>query len=153
MLFLRALAAFLALPAIAAGVAPWLLTVRDPWRHGGSGFGWLLLAAGAVTLLWCVRDFYVLGRGTLAPWDPPRRLVIAGLYRFTRNPMYIGVLLLVTGWSLAAGSPLVGIYGAALAIGFHLRVVFGEEPALRRTFGKEWDRYAASVSRWFPTRR
>jgi protein-S-isoprenylcysteine O-methyltransferase Ste14 len=63
-----------------------------------------------VVLLWCVRDFYVSGRGTLAPWDPPKHLVVVGLYRFTRNPMYIGVLMVVGGWGLRAGSPVLGMY-------------------------------------------
>jgi len=101
-------------------------------------------------LLWCVRDFYTLGKGTLAPWDPPKKLVIAGLYRFMRNPMYVGVLCWVAGWSVIAGSPLLAGYTGLLAIGFHMRVIFYEEPTLARQFGSDWTRYRTSVNRWLP---
>ena len=108
------------------------------------------LAIGVVMLLWCVRDFYVSGRGTLAPWDPPKRLVIVGLYRFTRNPMYVGISLLLAGWSLLAASPFLGSYTVVLAIAFHLRVTLYEEPRLKKQFGEEWATYAATVPRWLP---
>lgn len=108
------------------------------------------LAIGLVMLLWCVRDFYVSGKGTLAPWDPPRRLVIVGLYRFTRNPMYVGIALLLAGWSLLTASPLLAGYMVFLAIAFHLRVVLYEEPRLKKKFGEEWAKYAATVPRWLP---
>ena len=107
------------------------------------------LILGAAILLWCVRDFYVSGKGTLAPWDPPKHLVTVGLYRFTRNPMYVGVLLLLCGWSVLAGSPLLAGYTVFLAIAFHLRVVLYEEPRLKTQFGSEWPNYAATVPRWF----
>jgi protein-S-isoprenylcysteine O-methyltransferase Ste14 len=84
-----------------------------------------------------VRDFFVAGRGTLAPWDPPRHLVVVGLYRFVRNPMYVSVLTVVVGWWLATGSRLLAGYAVVLAIGFHLRVLYHEEPWLRRQFGEE----------------
>jgi protein-S-isoprenylcysteine O-methyltransferase Ste14 len=99
-------------------------------------------------LLWCVRDFYVSGRGTLAPWDPPQRLVRVGLYRFTRNPMYVGVLLIVSGWSLLAGSPRLAWYTAILAVAFHLRVVLHEERWLAGQFGPDWEEYKRRVPRW-----
>ena len=108
------------------------------------------LVVGAAVLLRCVRDFYVSGKGTLAPWDPPRHLVIVGLYRFTRNPMYAGVSLLLIGWSLLAASPLLAGYLVILAIGFYLRVVLYEEPTLMRQFGDQWTRYAIAVPRWLP---
>jgi protein-S-isoprenylcysteine O-methyltransferase Ste14 len=94
----------------------------------------------------------VSGKGTLAPWDPPKHLVIVGLYRFTRNPMYVGVLLMTAGWSLLAGSPSLAGYVVILAIAFHLRVVLFEEPRLRKQFGEEWASYSATVSRWMPRR-
>ena len=111
-------------------------------------FGAVPLGIGVVMLLWCVRDFYVSGRGTLAPWDPPKRLVIVGLYRFTRNPMYVGISLLLFGWSLLAASPLLAGYTVFLALLFHLRVVLYEEPRLKRQFDEEWASYAATVPRW-----
>jgi protein-S-isoprenylcysteine O-methyltransferase Ste14 len=146
----RALLAFLALPAVVGGLFSWLLLGMDGWRMRGSMFGWPILLFGVGILLWCVRDFYVTGKGTLAPWDPPKKLVSVGLYRFTRNPMYVGVLGWVAGWSLVAGSPILAAYSCVLAIGFHLRVIFYEEPTLARKFGYEWTEYCATVNRWLP---
>ena len=140
----------LVLPGVVAGLVPALLAYMDAGRNGGWAFGFVLLGLGLVLLLWCVRDLLVSGRGTLAPWDPPKRLVVVGFYRFVRNPMYIAVVTLVVGWSLAAGSRLLACYGALLAIGFHLRVICHEEPRLRRQFGAEWAAYSVSVARWLP---
>jgi beta-lactamase class D len=151
MLFLRALASFLACPALVAGLLPFAL-VRDRPVHAE----WLMVSApvlglGLIGLLWCVRDFYVSGRGTLAPWDPPKRLVIVGLYRFTRNPMYVAVLTILIGWSLLYQSGLLAGFAVVMAIVFHLRVLLHEERWLKQQFGIEWDRYAARVPRWLPS--
>jgi len=149
-MFYRALLAFLLLPGLAAFVAPPLLAALDPWRNGIFPFGIVLMLTGGVLLLWCVRDFYVAGKGTLAPWDPPKRLVVMGLYRVVRNPMYVGVLTLVAGWALLLTSPLLLGYTLVLALAFHLRVVFYEEPWLEREFGDAWQRYRRHVRRWLP---
>ena len=148
MLFFRAVLSLLILPGTFAGLIPAWIVSTDRWRGEGHGIGIVPLAAGAAVLLWCVRDFYAAGKGTLAPWDPPKHLVVVGLYRFTRNPMYVGILLLLAGWSLWAGSPLLAGYAVGLGIAFHLRVVLYEEPTLSRQFGEEWRRYAAAVPRW-----
>ena len=105
---------------------------------------------GGALLLWCVRDFHVSGKGTLAPWDPPKNLVVVGLYRHVRNPMYVGVLTLVAGWSVLLASPVVALYAVALAVAFHVRVLMSEEPWLSSRFGAEWTRYSAGVDRWLP---
>ena len=89
--------------------------------------------AGVVALLWCVHDFYVSGRGTLAPWDPPTELVAVGLYRYTHNPMYVAVTLILVGWAFSFAVSGLYIYAVGVAIAFHLRVVLGEEPWLART--------------------
>lgn len=149
-MFLRALLAFLILPGVAAFAVPPLLATFDPWRAAVQWYGVPVILLGVVVLLWCVRDFYVAGKGTLAPWDPPKRLVLIGLYRFVRNPMYVGVLTLVAGWSIYLGSPLLALYTAVLAIGFHVRVVVNEEPWLSSRFGEEWSRYRTNVARWLP---
>ena len=150
MRFLRALLAFLVLPGMVAGVVPRILVSEDRWRVEGRWSGVFVLGAGLYVLLWCVRDFYVAGKGTIAPWDPPTAMVRCGLYRFMRNPMYLGVLTIVGGWSVLAGSPVLAVYAVALALMFHLRVLFYEEPWLRRTFPAEWAAYAADVPRWLP---
>jgi protein-S-isoprenylcysteine O-methyltransferase Ste14 len=129
---------------------PALLVALDRRQASYSWPGGCWMAVGLVLLLWCVRDFYVRGKGTLAPWDPPRNLVVVGLYRYVRNPMYVGVLTLVAGWAVRYASPIVAIHTVALAIGFHLRVVLNEEPWLRAQFGEDWERYRATVNRWIP---
>lgn len=147
-MFIRALIAFLLLPGIVAFVIPaaWL---------GGTGhtelvqpLGLIFLGLGIFGLLWCVRDFYVSGKGTLAPWAPPKNLVIVGLYRYTRNPMYVSVDLVLLGWAAAFGSLTLLLYMLLAAVTFHIRVVRGEEPWLANTHGKAWDSYIRQVPRW-----
>ena len=147
---MRSLAAFLALPGLAAFGLPPLIATFDPLRGEPRYFGMAIIGFGIVLLLWCVRDFYVSGKGTLAPWDPPRHLVVIGLYRYVRNPMYIAVLTLITGWTMVLGSPYLAAYTLLLAIGFHARVLIHEEPWLSQQFGDDWRRYSASVNRWWP---
>lgn len=149
-MFFRALLAFLILPVVISGLFPLLLSGIDCWRTQGTALGWPVLFSGMSVLLWCVRDFYVIGKGTLAPWDPPKKLVIVGLYQFVRNPMYVGILGCVTGWGLIAGSPLLAAYAGVLAVCFHLRVILYEEPTLAGKFGDEWMQYRATVNRWLP---
>jgi len=153
MLFLRALLAFLALPVFFCLVAPPVLAQLDPRSGDGWLIGLVLMGCGLAIVIWCARDFYVAGKGTLAPWDPPRRLVAVGLFRFTRNPMYIGALTLVAGWALVTGSPWVGWYLIVLAVAFHLRVIFHEERWLARNFPSDWAAYSANVPRWLPRLR
>jgi protein-S-isoprenylcysteine O-methyltransferase Ste14 len=147
-MFLRALIAFIALPGVVAFLVPALVVARSAHPSHPGALGLAVLAAGSLVLLWCVREFYVAGKGTLAPWAPPVALVTGGLYRFTRNPMYVGVLLTLAGWAIAFRSPLLVVYVVAVAVAFHLRVVWGEEPALARTFGAEWQVYCRTVPRW-----
>ncbi len=143
--FWPAMIAFLLLPGSVAFLVPWLLR-PVPERVRVAGLP--ILAVGIVLLLWCVRDFYVSGRGTLAPWAPPTRLVIVGLYRVSRNPMYLAVLIILCGWAMTFASRGLWIYALIVAIAFHLRVVLGEEPWLARTHDAEWGRYRAHVPRW-----
>jgi len=150
-LFWRALIAFLALPGMVAFVIPWLLRPRNV---GIQAIGLLPLIVGTALLLWCVRDFYVAGRGSLAPWAPPEHLVTVGLYRLSRNPMYMAVLTILCGWALTFASRGLWAYAACFAVAFHLRVVLFEEPWLARTHGAAWDAYRARVPRWlFPRPR
>ena len=149
-MFARALFAFLVLPGMAAFAVPLLIAGWDPWLSGGSLLGVPVVAVGALTLLWCVRDFYVSGKGTLAPWSPPKNIVVVGLYRYCRNPMYVAVLVVIFGWAMTLGSPLVGLLGFVLAIAFHVRVIRYEEPWLLSQFPEDWGTYRATVPRWLP---
>jgi protein-S-isoprenylcysteine O-methyltransferase Ste14 len=150
--FGRALFAFLVLPGCIGYLIP-LFLFRPPG-------GWppfqplavLPLGLGSFLLLWCVRDFYVTGKGTLAPWSPPERLVAVGLYRWSRNPMYVAVFLILLGWAIGFGTRGLWIYAFAVLAGFHLRVVLFEEPWLTRRHGEEYRRYRAAVPRWLGRR-
>ncbi len=149
---IRALFAFLALPGVIAFAVPLLVFGSPAPRAPFIPLGGLVTGLGLVIVAWCAIDFHVVGRGTLAPWSPPQRLVVRGLYRYSRNLMYVGVLVIVGGWALGFGSWPIAAYAAALAVAFHLRVVFGEEPWLARTHGAEWSAYASMVPRWFGMR-
>lgn len=151
-LFLRALLAFLLLPGMVAFVVPLFLLAPAGFRHFSYSLGGFPLALGIVLLCWCVREFYVSGRGTLAPWEPPRSLVVSGPYRWSRNPMYVGVLLILSGWALGYRSLSLAIYAAAIAIAFQLRIVYYEEPFLARTQSDTWQGYKSRVPRWLRVR-
>ena len=108
------------------------------------------LALGIAIVLWCARDFAIKGRGTPAPIDPPKELVVRGLYRYVRNPMYVGAVLILGGhfgWFLAFE---LLPYLALVLLAFHLFVVLYEEPALTRKFGDAYRDYQAAVPRWIP---
>jgi protein-S-isoprenylcysteine O-methyltransferase Ste14 len=126
--------------------------IRQPAAIGGwQMIGMLLGACGAALALTCILTFVSVGRGTPAPFDPPRRLVVRGPYRFVRNPMYIGATLALTGAALFYKSiPLVG-YAGAFLVATHIFVVRYEEPTLRRIFDGDYDTYCRRVGRWWPT--
>lgn len=151
-MFLQAVLAFLALPGMIA------IAIPATWLFATSGTqvvyppGLAVLALGFAALLACVRDFHVAGKGTLAPWAPPQRLVEVGLYRYTRNPMYVAVVTMLAGWAIAFGSVALAAYAFTVAAGFHLRVVRQEEPFLARTHGRAWADYSDRVPRWLPGR-
>lgn len=139
---------------MAAGVIPGLLA----WRWGVS-LGWwsaigaVLVLAGVALWAWTVALFVRIGRGTLAPWDPTRRIVVEGPYGYVRNPMIAAVLTILAGEAIALYSPAIaiwfGIFFAVNAVYFPL----SEEPGLRRRFGAEYDEYASNVPRWIPRQR
>lgn len=112
--------------------------------------GSVLAATGVAIYLWCAWDFIKKGRGTPAPYDPPKELVVSGLYRYTRNPIYVGVTGIVVGEAVFFKAVALLVYAGVLLVGFHLRVVYYEEPTLKRLFGDSWERYKARVHRWLP---
>ena len=112
--------------------------------------GMVVGSAGSVIVLWCIVSFASVGRGTPMPLDPPRRLVIRGPYRFVRNPMYIGAGLALAGAALFYASLPVLVYAGFFLLATHLFVIGYEEPALRRTFGQEYEAYCDRTRRWWP---
>ena len=135
---------------IAVGV-PWLIAPeRDPASAPVFAVAAALLAVGGAIYAWCAWDFAVSGRGTPLPIDAPRTLVVRGLYRCTRNPMYAGVLLVILGWAVMFRSWSLLAYAACVATCFHLFIVLYEERHLRREFGKQYDEYCARVGRRVP---
>src|SRR2546429_8079785 len=112
--------------------------------------GLVLVALGAVVVLWCVLTFALVGKGTPAIFDPPRKLVIAGPYRWVRNPMYIGAGLVLLGAAMFYGSFGLALYTVAFWSMAHLFVLFYEEPTLHKKFGPEYEAYIASRRRCMP---
>jgi protein-S-isoprenylcysteine O-methyltransferase Ste14 len=107
-------------------------------------------AVGALLVAWCIGMFVFVGRGTQAPFDPPRRLVIGGPYAIVRNPMYVGAVFAMSGAALYYGSWPLFTYAAVVLIVTHVFVVAYEEPTLRHTFGDEYSEYCQHVARWAP---
>ena len=112
--------------------------------------GMIMVTIGTAIALWCVFTFVFIGKGTPAPFDPPRKLVIRGPYRFVRNPMYIGAGMTLAGAALYYESLSIFFYTCLFFLITHLFVVLYEEPTLRRTFGAEYEAYCRRVRRWLP---
>ena len=152
-LALRSLLFLVLIPGTVAGYIPWRILQATPHLLAPAVSITTVLAVGlAMTgltvLLWCVWDFFAAGRGTLAPFDPPKHLVVRGLYRFTRNPMYNGVLTLLLGEAWLFDSVALLEYALIVFVVFHLMVIIYEEPALESQFGESYRAYRAAVPRW-----
>jgi len=142
-------------PGVVAGLVPWWISrwrMHPPLLHlaGFRVLGGLLIAAGAPVVLDSFARFALEGRGTPAPALPTQHLVVTGLYRYVRNPMYVGVAWLIFGQGLLLGDVHVLVYGAMVWLAFHTFVLIYEEPTLRRTHGAEYQRFCAAVLRWIP---
>ena len=110
--------------------------------------GAALVVAGGCLVGWSILSFVFVGKGTAAPFDPPRRLVVSGPFRYLRNPIYVGAIVAMAGAALYYRSWGLLAFDAAIAVIFHVLVRAYEEPVLRRTFGTAYDTYCASVPRW-----
>src|SRR6476620_4987956 len=142
-------------------IAPGTLAVYLPWYFTywpfeprlfpvARGLGGVLIVAGLTILLDSFVRFALQGLGTPAPVMPPKHLVVTGLYRHVRNPMYVAVTALIVGQGLLFGSVALLVYGAIVWVGFFLFVLVYEEPELERQFADEYKRYRANVRRWVP---
>ena len=127
--------------------------VRPPTIGPPQVAGAILGAAGAALALACIVTFVFVGKGTPAPFDPPRRLVIRGPYRLVRNPMYIGAGLALAGAALFYRSLSLLAYAAVFLLVTHGFVVLYEEPTLRRIFDRDYAAYCRQTGRWWPRRR
>jgi protein-S-isoprenylcysteine O-methyltransferase Ste14 len=157
LLFLKNALFSAVVPGTVAVLIPYRIGLRNsnatlPWSTRQYG-ALLAFALAAAIYFRCVWDFGVTGRGTPAPIDAPKVLVVRGLYQYVRNPIYLAILLVVLGWTVYFGSLRVLLYGIGLALAFHLFVVFVEEPTLRRKFGESYERYCRNVRRWVPGTR
>jgi protein-S-isoprenylcysteine O-methyltransferase Ste14 len=145
-------------PGTVAVYVPWVICrwqVESP-RMGSAVIrfaGVPFIVAGLPVLLDSFARFALQGLGTPAPMAPPKKLVVSGLYRHVRNPMYVALLAMILGQGLLFGSVRVLEYGAAVWLAFTLFVLLYEEPTLRRTFGVEYEEFCANVPRWIPRLR
>ena len=115
-----------------------------------SSIGLMPMVLGAAIYFWCAWDFATAGQGTPAPIDAPKRLVVRGLYRFVRNPMYVGVLAVLFSESIVFRSTRILTYAIVVFVFFNLFVMLYEEPALKRKFGASYEEYLKTVPRWIP---
>jgi protein-S-isoprenylcysteine O-methyltransferase Ste14 len=153
-LAIRSIAWTVLSPGLVAGYLPWRffgfahveLSLRNPVHL----FGLLCIGLGTMFLVTCIWEFARRGRGTLSPVDPPRELVVRGLYRYVRNPMYLSVSLIVLGEFLLTWSRPLLVYWAVWFVAVNVVVIGYEEPALRRRFGEAYGHYAQQVGRWLP---
>jgi protein-S-isoprenylcysteine O-methyltransferase Ste14 len=140
-------------PGVVDGLGPWLLT---GWHAGGSypmavqAIGWVLVVAGAGVVLGAFVQFVVEGVGTPAPVAPTEHLVVRGLYRYVRNPMYLAVLAVIVGQALILGRPVLLVYGVAVCAAVAAFVHWYEQPTLARRYGAQYDAYRQAVPAWWP---
>jgi protein-S-isoprenylcysteine O-methyltransferase Ste14 len=139
-------------PGVVAGVVPWVLT---GWRSAGAplwleALGWLAIAAGSAVLLEAFARFVLEGVGTPAPAAPTEKLVIGGLYRYVRNPMYLAVAAVILGQAAVLGRWLLVVYALAFGATVWSFVHWYEEPTLRRQFGTQYENYLRTVPGWWP---
>ena len=153
-LFIRNLLFTILQPGLVAGLIPlWITGVRinsifdEVWQLHHY-IGTIAFLIGFIIMLWCIISFAVKGRGTLSPVDPTKKLVISGLYHFSRNPMYVGVILILIGEAIFFQSANLWVYLLFVFVGFNIFVIHIEEPRLRKDFGEEYNLYCQKVRRW-----
>ncbi len=146
---------FMVVPFVLAGLVPWWMThweFRPAFLNFelARGVGVLLILTGVPGLVDSFARFALQGYGTPAPVAPPQKLVVTGLYRYVRNPIYVSVVAVILGQGLLFCDWRLFVYGVLFWLGTHLFVVGYEEPTLKRMFGAEYDLFCARVPRWIP---
>jgi protein-S-isoprenylcysteine O-methyltransferase Ste14 len=138
-------------PGTVAVYVPLLVgQTRSPASGPMLALALVVLVSGAAIYTWCVWDFATFGRGTPAPIDAPKKLVVRGFYRYTRNPMYLGVLTVILGWAVFFRSADLALYALVVGSCFHLFIVLYEERHLAGEFGTQYEAYCSQVARWLP---
>lgn len=141
-------------PGIVAGLLPMLLVrnlLNDTFtQHFGFHHyaGATVSLSGLIIMLVCIVSFAIKGRGTLSPLDPARRLIVSGLYRYSRNPMYVGVMLILWGEAIFFKSASLWVYSFIIFGAFNAFIIFYEEPRLTKDFGEPYGEYQRRVRRW-----
>lgn len=155
LLFLRSIFFTILQPGTVTILIPyWLISSNraasqlsySPLRY----IGLPLIVVGAAGLGWCIWDFFASGRGTISPIDPPKHLVVRGLYRYVRNPMYVAVVTILLGEAVFFTSSAVLIEAGVFFVLANLFILLYEEPTLRRTFGESYEEYKRTAGRWLP---
>ena len=146
---------FVVAPCTVAGLVPWSMTgwqLQPPFLglEPTRGIGAILILGGVPVLVDAFARFALQGLGTPAPIAPTRNLVVTGLYRYVRNPIYVAVVAIVLGQAVLLGDSRLIVYGALLWLSFHVFVLAYEEPTLEETFGGEYAAFRAGVPRWIP---
>jgi len=146
---------FVVAPCTLAGLIPWSITgwqLQPPFLglELTRIVGATMILAGVPGLIDAFARFALQGLGTPAPIAPPRKLVVTGLYRYVRNPIYVALVAVILGQAVLMGDSRLIVYGALLWLSFHVFVVAYEEPTLEQTFGKEFEAFRAAVPRWIP---
>jgi protein-S-isoprenylcysteine O-methyltransferase Ste14 len=150
---LKTILFMLLIPGLLLGVMPIWLVQTDSALFSFGAFRWLavpLWAAGTAVMLWCAWAFTVGGGGTPSPTDPPKELVVSGLYHYVRNPIYLGAVAVFLGYVFWHPSRAILLCPALVAVSSHLFVILYEEPHLCKTFGAAYEQYCKSVPRWIP---
>ena len=152
LLILKNLFFTLLIPGTVAVYVPLLITRSRAITNQPLLFviGMLVITIGTAVYGWTVWDFASFGLGTPLPIDAPKKLVVRGLYHYTRNPMYLGVIMVILGWACLFADGWLLVYAAGVGIAVYLFVVGYEEPKLSKLFGEEYKTYQAEVGRWMP---
>ncbi len=153
-LLLRNLLFFIIHPGLVAGLIPYYIlgnsmkqVIAQPWQ-GLQYVALILFAIGFVILILCILRFATEGRGTLSPVDPTQKLVTHGLYRFSRNPMYVGVMLMLIAEAMFFQSGTLWKYSLFVFVAFNAFILLHEEPRLKKVFGEEYQQYCKKVRMW-----
>ena len=150
---LKTILFLLLVPGLLLVALPAWLMATDTALFSFSLFRWLTIPCwmiGAAGTIWCAWAFTVRGRGTPSPTDPPKELVVSGLYRYVRNPIYLGVVMFLLGHVLWHPARAILWMPLIVAVSSHLFIIFYEEPHLRKTFGAAYEEYCRKVPRWIP---